>query len=224
MTSVVQVLLAGRGREPDESGRRLDGRWEPAFTGGGGTGGPKDHDRGRPGGEADRPSAAPCPATDRDDVSVAGDTGGGRVEGRHLHEPRPRTGQRRFEGCEEHAGRRVLQYVSRGTSGNRFRDSFPISPGREQQHRWRICQSGDFSSGVDAVHDRHRDIHKDQIGRQAGREFDRRATVGRFADDHELPARPDQGDDAGADTRVIVDYQDPRRRGRSIARGSVRRG
>jgi hypothetical protein len=222
VTSVVRTDLF-RGRESDESSRCLDRRREPAFTGGRGAGDPEHHDRGHPGGEADRPPATPRPATDRDDVPTAGITGGASVEGGHLHEPGPGTGPRRFEGREQHAGRSVFQHVARGTCSNRFRDSLPIGPRREQQHRRRICESGDLPSGVDTVHDRHRQIHKDQIRRQAGGEFDRLVPVGRFADHHELLSGTDQADDACTDTRMIIDYQDPRRLSRSFPRRSVRR-
>ncbi len=90
-------------------------------------------------------------------------------------------------------------------------DAKAIRPRGEQHDGWSIIGRGDPPRGRHAIEQRHRKVHEDQVRPQLGRQLHRLGTIGGFADDLEGTGADQKPDNALANARVVVDYQNPDR-------------
>ena len=73
---------------------------------------------------------------------------------------------------------------------------------------------------LDAVHDRHLDVHHDQVGREGVRLLDAVEAVLGLADDRHVRLLADQGRDRPPEQRLVINQQDAD--GRRRVHGSPR--
>ena len=91
---------------------------------------------------------------------------------------------------------------------HRGEDLLVLFEGGEHHHACGGHRGEDAPSGFDAAHDRHAQVHEDDVGLVHLREGDGALAVLRFAHDLEIRLQPEQCAQRLAEERLVVDEQE----------------
>ena len=125
--------------------------------------------------------------------------------------PRDGRGHRRAagehvpNGIHELAGRRWLEQVAAGTGGERVEYDLRVLPHREHDDLRRMIAGGEAADAFDAVHARQVDVHDDDFGTEFRKMLQGFLRACKLADAFEVRFLLQDGAEAPANARVILD-------------------
>jgi hypothetical protein len=112
--------------------------------------------------------------------------------------------QRRLHSVRHLVRPRVLEQVTARAGQQRVEDLVVLDGDREDQDPRRGVGGHDSLDGLDSRHERHREVHHDDVGAQLGGELHSGATVRCLADDLDV-VMLEQAPQPASEQRVVVD-------------------
>ena len=126
---------------------------------------------------------------------------------------RRRALRRGLDPREQLLGLGVLEQVAGRARVERVGDPPPVGERRQDDDARPVLAAADRARGLDAVHDRHLQVHEDDVGVAVRAAVDGLLAVARDAHDLDAVAGLEQAGDPDADDLVVVGDQDTDRPG-----------
>ena len=113
-----------------------------------------------------------------------------------------------LDGGDQFLAGGAFEHVALGSGLQRLVNiGVPVKGGQHQHARAGVL-AADFDGGLNAVLDRHTQVHQHQIRLAFAVEVHGLVAVGRFAHNHHVGFRVDQADQPHADDKMVVRHQD----------------